>query len=458
MGQRIRIKARFADQCPLFKAGEGMTVDLPGVVQNRCHNVCAASLNAFLTLYDMRKGKVDGKEYTCSFQNCRATMMVDVGLEFPEVKTIMVSPGASGSSPSKPPGASPAALLGTLNPTSPAARMLAASKPKEEEPGSPPPPPPPEPPKEEAPPPPAEPPAAAPAVAAPAANVAGPTPPPGPMDKGKIVAIAQKLRVAPIFVGLPQEELERLAASVRLISYPVATLLIRAGAPGERYFLLAGGRVEVVQADKDGTEKVLSALGPGEGVGEMSLLTGEACSATVRVIEKVQCLVIERADFERMLNVAPQLNRHFNKILSDRLRAANAKLTDIIDDGVLGKLSMFSLAELAQALTVSSRTGYVHMMHKGQRGMLTVRDGFIFSARLPGAATPEESFLQMMAWREGEFRFERAEVSTLGMRPIDTNRLLMEGMRRADEAKASSPAAPAPAPAAAGSASPPAAG
>jgi hypothetical protein len=61
----------------------------------------------------------------------------------------------------------------------------------------------------------------------------------------------------------------------------------------------------------------------------------------------------------------------------------------------------------------------------------------------------------MMAWRDGEFRFERAEVSTLGMRPIDTNRLLMEGMRRADEAKNSAPAVPAPA--AAGGAPPPAA-
>lgn len=412
MAEKIRIRARFAEQCPLFKQGEGMTIELPGVVAARSHNVCAASLHAFLTLHELRKGAVDGKQYTCSFVGCRATMEVAVGEEFPELKPAAAPPAAK-AAPAAP--ANPAtAVLDTMKASNPLAAFLTGTKPKTEE------------------------------------ELAAMLPPPDPdlavnepkpagapagddKSRGRIAAIATQLKGAPIFTGLPGAELERIANSVKLITYPPATVLLKAGEPGEKYFLLAAGKVDVIQVDKDGTEKVLSALGPGQGVGEMSLLTGEKCSATVRSTDTVKALVINRSDFERMLEAAPQLNRHFNKILADRLRSTNQKLTDVIQNGVLGKLSMFSLAELTQALAVSGRTGYLHLMHKAQRGYLTVRDGYVFHAKLPGKDRPEDSFLEMMTWREGEFRFEQGDISTLGLRPIDTTSLLVEGARRADE-------------------------
>ncbi|MBI2920856.1 MAG: cyclic nucleotide-binding domain-containing protein, partial [Planctomycetes bacterium] len=260
-----------------------------------------------------------------------------------------------------------------------------------------------------------------------------PTPPAADKTRTRVLAIAARLKLAPLFQGLPPEELERVSSAVKLVTWPSGVVLIAQGEPGEKYILIASGSVEVVQTDKDGTEKILSTLGPGQGVGEMALLTDEKCSATVKAVDQVQALVVNRADFQRMLDAAPALNRHFNKILAERLRSTNEKLTDVIQNGVLGKLSMFSLPELSQALAVSGRTGYLHLVHKAQRGYLTVRDGFVFNVVLPGKAKPEEAFLEMMTWREGEFRFEKSDVSTLGLRPIDTTSLLMEGMRRMDE-------------------------
>ncbi|NUN50256.1 MAG: cyclic nucleotide-binding domain-containing protein, partial [Candidatus Brocadiae bacterium] len=296
------------------------------------------------------------------------------------------------------------------------------------------------------------------AAAAPRASddaPAPPVPPPAPgtasgateQDKtrARMQGIAARLKGASIFQGLPMEELERIAAAVKLVTYAPPTVLLKAGDPGEKYYLIVTGRVDVSKVDQDGTEKILSSLGAGQGVGEMSLLTGEKCSATVRVTETVQAMVLTRAEFEEMLEAAPELNRHFNRILADRLRSTNQKLTDVIQNGVLGKLSMFSLGELTQALTVSGRTGYLHLMHRNQRGFLTVRDGFVFNAKLVGKDRPEDAFLEMMTWREGEFRFEQSDISTLGLRPIDTTSLLMEGARRADEkARAAAPAGASP--------------
>ncbi|MCE9582721.1 MAG: cyclic nucleotide-binding domain-containing protein [Planctomycetes bacterium] len=417
-----------------------MTVELPGVVANRCHAVCAASLHQFLMLHEMRKGAVDGKQYTCSWTNCRATMEIAVGAEFPELK-----PGAPSTAASQPPQvaapAAPAAppvapanpasaLLSKMKGSNPMAAFLSSAGSRKDE----------------------EPTVEIPAMAAaPAAAAAPPAPGAVPVSddksKSRVVAIASRLKTAPIFQGLPGDELERVANAVKLLSFPAGTILLKSGDPGERYYLLAAGKVDVFQVDQDGTEKVLSSLGIGQGVGEMSLLTGEKCSATVRAVEAVQALVINRSEFETMLEAAPQLNRHFNKILADRLRSTNQKLTDVIQNGVLGKLSMFSLPELTQALAVSGRTGYLHLTHKSQRGYLTVRDGYVFGAKLPGQAKPEDAFLAMVIWREGEFRFEQGDISTLGLRPIDTTSLIMEGARRADEkargAEAPKPAEPA---------------
>lgn len=413
-----------------------MTLELPGVVASRCHNVCAASLHAFLTLHEMRKGSVDGKQYTCSFVGCRATMEIAVGSEFPEVRPAAAPAAASKPSAATPGSASAAnpatAVLSKMKSSNAVAAFLSSAAPSDEEDFG----------ETGMTPMPINDPSDAPA---PAAKDAAPVKPAAGADpKGKLVAIATKLKSAPIFSGLPGEELERIANSVKLVAYPAGSTLLKSGEPGEKYFLLAGGRVDVIQIDKDGTEKVLSSLGAGQGVGEMSLLTGEKCSATVKTVDSVQALVIARSDFELMLEAAPQLNRHFNKILADRLRSTNQKLTDVIQNGVLGKLQMFSLAELTQALAVSGRTGYLHLQHRAQRGYLTVRDGYVFHAKLPGKDKPEDAFLEMMTWREGEFRFEQGDISTLGLRPIDTTSLLVEGARRIDE-KARGVEAPKPA-------------
>ena len=70
-------------------------------------------------------------------------------------------------------------------------------------------------------------------------------------------------------------------------------------------------------------------LGPGETLGEMSLLDGEDCSADASAQEDCVLFLIERAHFLRMLRGNADFCLRMLAILTGRLRRANAAIEDI---------------------------------------------------------------------------------------------------------------------------------
>jgi CRP-like cAMP-binding protein len=94
-------------------------------------------------------------------------------------------------------------------------------------------------------------------------------------------------------------------------------------------FVLTTGRVRISLVSEDGKEVTLGILGPGEVLGEMSLLDGGECSADATALEDCVMLVIERAQFLRLLRANNGLCLHLLSILSQRLRRSNAALEDM---------------------------------------------------------------------------------------------------------------------------------
>jgi hypothetical protein len=84
------------------------------------------------------------------------------------------------------------------------------------------------------------------------------------------------LRSIPLFAELPAPAIEGLAAALTQVDVPAGTALIRQGAPGDAYYAVAAGQLEVVQ---DG--RLIRQCGRGEGVGEIALLRAIPRTATV---------------------------------------------------------------------------------------------------------------------------------------------------------------------------------
>jgi CRP-like cAMP-binding protein len=110
------------------------------------------------------------------------------------------------------------------------------------------------------------------------------------------------LRRSPVFDGLDEQFLGRLAASMSEVMFPAGRVLIEARAPGTGMFVIDEGTVTVHPRDSEPVE-----LGPGEVVGEIALLTADGTrTARVQAITDVRCLSLDRATLQQALEEEPK--------------------------------------------------------------------------------------------------------------------------------------------------------
>jgi hypothetical protein len=102
----------------------------------------------------------------------------------------------------------------------------------------------------------------------------------------------QLLRGNPIFAPMPIGVTESLTRALRDIDVPAGHVVIHQGEPGDLWFLIADGEVEVV---KDGVFQ--TRLGKGEGFGEIALLRDVPRTATVRTVAPTRLLALDRDRF-----------------------------------------------------------------------------------------------------------------------------------------------------------------
>jgi hypothetical protein len=115
-----------------------------------------------------------------------------------------------------------------------------------------------------------------------------------------------------------------------------------------------------------------------------------------------------------------------------------------------GELDKIGLSTLLTILEMERRTGILVLQRRRQLGRLHVRDGQIIRARIEGQGRQSgaEAVYQMLAWQgeTGQFELWQAEVEGADEIRQRIAYLLMEGMRRIDEADAPSLARPVRAP------------
>lgn len=129
----------------------------------------------------------------------------------------------------------------------------------------------------------------------------------------------------PLFRNLPQQELARLVRELPLADYGAGEYLFREGDTGESLCVVASGSLEVLLAADSEDEMLLRVCGPGEYVGEMSLIMPEgARTASVRARESSRIWIMSRDRFNDVLRQWPIIAYSMVGILSQRLDATNA--------------------------------------------------------------------------------------------------------------------------------------
>lgn len=142
---------------------------------------------------------------------------------------------------------------------------------------------------------------------------------PAPSD-----AIAS-LACTELLAGLDADALEDVAREVEWLTVHGGSDVCRQGEPGGSLFLVVSGKLRVVVADADGREHLVRELGRGENVGEMSLLTGEPRSATVRAVRDTVLARLTSAGFERLVAAHPATALSLTRMLARWLNRSNER-------------------------------------------------------------------------------------------------------------------------------------
>jgi CRP-like cAMP-binding protein len=77
--------------------------------------------------------------------------------------------------------------------------------------------------------------------------------------------------------------------------------VVREGEPGTRFYIINEGWVKCVKRNAQGKDEEVLRLHDQEYFGERALLTTEPRAASVIAVTRVECLVLERSDFNGLL-------------------------------------------------------------------------------------------------------------------------------------------------------------
>jgi CRP-like cAMP-binding protein len=127
------------------------------------------------------------------------------------------------------------------------------------------------------------------------------------------------LRLVPLFRGLTDRSFEAIANLASEADYGPGDVLVRQGTPGHEFIIIVTGRAVV---DHDGMR--VRELGPGDFLGEISLVDGSPRTATVTALEGIHALSVQRDGFLDLIDRVPVFRLEVLNALTQRIRATAA--------------------------------------------------------------------------------------------------------------------------------------
>jgi CRP/FNR family transcriptional regulator, cyclic AMP receptor protein len=132
-----------------------------------------------------------------------------------------------------------------------------------------------------------------------------------------------------LFAGLEKKDVQLLAGACRERNYSAGSKLIKQGDTGVGLYVITAGTVHITkETDPDKLELDLGTVGPGNVLGEMSLLDDLPRSANVTAVSDVTALLLPVWEFRTTLRNHPDIALRLLSTLSRRLRKAESNSRD----------------------------------------------------------------------------------------------------------------------------------
>ena len=99
---------------------------------------------------------------------------------------------------------------------------------------------------------------------------------------------------------------------------------------GTEMFIIIQGQVEIRKSTGTSSSKILTTLNSGDMFGEMAVIEKQVRSATAVAVQPTKVLVLNEKLYESMVGTNPDFARKMNRVLSERIRRADAIIQNIM--------------------------------------------------------------------------------------------------------------------------------
>jgi CRP-like cAMP-binding protein len=135
---------------------------------------------------------------------------------------------------------------------------------------------------------------------------------------------------SPFFVEFSREDIERLAGFTQMYRAQPGQLIIREGDGGDFMLLMIDGQVDILKKSQQGEDQLMTTVGAGMTLGEMSMIDGEPRFATCVARDQTTFAVLTRESMVSIILEQPALGAKILiklvTLLSQRLRLTSARL------------------------------------------------------------------------------------------------------------------------------------
>jgi len=151
------------------------------------------------------------------------------------------------------------------------------------------------------------------------------------------------LKNSVLFQDLSGTDIRKLALLFEIIDLPMGDVLFYEKDRSSDMYIVLEGCVRASLFDEQGNELVLAELGPGEFIGEMSMIDELPRSATVIAEEPTRLAKLSRKNFMKVVRENPEIAVNVIKALVSRLRKTDDMVEALAFRNVEGRIVKFLL-------------------------------------------------------------------------------------------------------------------
>ncbi|HJW90902.1 MAG TPA: Crp/Fnr family transcriptional regulator [Anaerolineales bacterium] len=166
------------------------------------------------------------------------------------------------------------------------------------------------------------------------------------------------LSKVPFFAGLSRQDISSINRLFREHGCAPGETIYSASDPAERLFVLASGRVKLVQHTLGGKDVLLDILTPGEFFGSLSALGDQEYPDTAQALTESCILRISADDFRAVLDAYPSVALRVLDVLAGRLKAAQEMVRQLSAHSAEKRIA-FTLLKLGEKLGVHQEVGWL---------------------------------------------------------------------------------------------------